>query len=196
MFIISFINRYGDSQVLFLAEVNTRSALIIDPTQPETSHKPSMSCYPSCPHKHSFHTTKNRKQIRLACLVKVRPSPHNHRRRHPHPSLHLTFPLLLLLLLCLGPALDIILVLDGHALGHVVDLVYTDQARGKLEHVVTKRNNDELSVLRALLDVVSHDRNLWQSASLPCTANRASKPTFRKSNAASISSMTYSGVGL
>jgi hypothetical protein len=43
---------------------------------------------------------------------------------------------------------------------HVIDLVYTDQSRSKLEHIVAQRNNDELGVLGALFDVSSDDGNL------------------------------------
>ena len=43
---------------------------------------------------------------------------------------------------------------------HVIDLVYTDQSRGELEHVVAQRNDDELGVLGAFFDVSSNDGNL------------------------------------
>jgi hypothetical protein len=45
---------------------------------------------------------------------------------------------------------------------HVIDLVHADQPRRKLEHVVAQRNDDELGVLGALLDVSSDDRNLGE----------------------------------
>ena len=58
-------------------------------------------------------------------------------------------------------SLDIIPVVDGNALGHLVDLVDTDEAVGKLKHVVAERDDDELGVLGALLDIVCHDGDLW-----------------------------------
>lgn len=42
----------------------------------------------------------------------------------------------------------------------MVDLVDTYQSRGKLEHVIPQRNNDELGVLGTLLDIRGHDRDL------------------------------------
>lgn len=52
-----------------------------------------------------------------------------------------------------SPTLDVVSVLDRDTLRHVVDLVNTDKTRGKLEHVVSQRNDDELCVLRPLLDI-------------------------------------------
>lgn len=56
--------------------------------------------------------------------------------------------------------IDEVLVLDGDALGHMVDLVDTNKAGCQLEHVVAERDDDELGVLGALLDVVGHDGDL------------------------------------
>ena len=41
---------------------------------------------------------------------------------------------------------------DGHCLGAVIRLVDADQSVGELEHVVAERDNDELSILGALLE--------------------------------------------
>lgn len=49
--------------------------------------------------------------------------------------------------------LDIILVLDGHALSLMVDLVNTDKTRCKFEHVVSQGDNNKLRVLGSLFDV-------------------------------------------
>lgn len=43
---------------------------------------------------------------------------------------------------------------------HVIDLVHADQSRGKLEHIVAQRDDDELGVLGAFFDVSSDDGNL------------------------------------
>lgn len=51
-------------------------------------------------------------------------------------------------------------ILNRHALGHVIYLVYSYQSRRKLEHVVTKRDDNELGILRSLLDVTCYDRYL------------------------------------
>jgi len=47
--------------------------------------------------------------------------------------------------------------IDSDALGGVVGLVDSHQPVGQLEHVVAQRDDDELRVARALLDVVAHD---------------------------------------
>lgn len=52
-----------------------------------------------------------------------------------------------------SPTLDIVSVFDRDTLGHVVNLVNTDKTRGKLEHIVSQRNDNELCVLRPLLDI-------------------------------------------
>ena len=94
---------------------------------------------------------------------------------------------------------NVVLVLDGDALGHVADLEDTDQTGGKLEHVVAQGDDDELGVLGALLDVVGDDGDLQVRKcqfSVVVKEGERGVLTFRKSNAASISSMTYSGVGL
>ena len=105
----------------------------------------------------------------------------------------------------------------------MVNLVHAYEPRGQLKHVVSERNDDELGVLGALLDVIRHDRDLLQEGlvsgykgkvmsfnhravtQLPSIMERAKRTgsraikgvlTFLKSRAASISSMTYRGVGL
>lgn len=65
--------------------------------------------------------------------------------------------LLLLLLLLLAPPHDVVLVLDRDTLCHVVDLVHAHQPSSQLEHVVSKRNDNELRILRPLLNVVGHN---------------------------------------
>jgi hypothetical protein len=42
----------------------------------------------------------------------------------------------------------------------VVDLIHADQPRSELEHVIAQRNDDELRILGALLDISSNDRDL------------------------------------
>jgi hypothetical protein len=120
----------------------------------------------------------------------------------------LTSVLLLLLLLLLALPHNVIPVLNRYTLRHVVDLVHAHQPRRQLEHVVPERDDDELGVLRPLLDVVGDNRHLsTQHVSHPVISSthtrgarhgqgRGCKLTFLKSSAASISSMTYSGVGL
>lgn len=49
----------------------------------------------------------------------------------------------------------------------MVDLVYTDQAGCKLEHVVTQGDHHELSILRPLLNIASNDGNLESNVSYP-----------------------------
>ena len=136
------------------------------------------------------------------------------------PRLSRPKPLLLLLLLLRGlllaaallalslatPPDNIIAVLNRHALGHVVDLVHAHEAGGKLKHVVAQGDDDKLGVLGALFDVVGHDGHLVVVVQSVYIAERVRMEremkgwpgllTFLKSNAASISSMTYSGVGL
>ncbi len=55
---------------------------------------------------------------------------------------------------------NIIAVLDRHTLGHVVDLVHADEARGELKHVVAQGDDDELGVFGAFFDVVRDDGDL------------------------------------
>ena len=40
---------------------------------------------------------------------------------------------------------------------HVIDLVYSDQPRRELKHLVTQRDDNKLRVLCALLDVTRND---------------------------------------
>ena len=105
------------------------------------------------------------------------------RGRHPAQGLRLLLmmmrgclaPQLLLLLLLRPPstpstrtgsgpsgpsAVDIVLILDRDALGHVVDLVDADEAGGELEHVVAEGDDDELGVFGAFFDVVRDDGDL------------------------------------
>lgn len=42
----------------------------------------------------------------------------------------------------------------------MADLVHADQPRCELEHVIAKRDDDELGVLRPLLDVIGDNRDL------------------------------------
>lgn len=49
---------------------------------------------------------------------------------------------------------------------HMIDFVHADQPRGKLEHVVAQRDDDELSVLGALFDVSGDNRDLCRKKSL------------------------------
>lgn len=44
----------------------------------------------------------------------------------------------------------------------MIDLVNADQPRGKFEHVVTQRNNNELRVLGAFFDVGGYDGDLGE----------------------------------
>ena len=79
----------------------------------------------------------------------------------PLPLAMMPLLALLLLLLPLGSrAYDIIAVLDRDALGHVVDLVHPDQARGQLKHVVAEGDDDELGVFGAFFDVIRDDGDL------------------------------------
>lgn len=59
-----------------------------------------------------------------------------------------------------SPPKNIILILDRHTLGHVVDLVDADEAGGQLEHIVAQGDDDELGVLGAFFNVVCHDGDL------------------------------------
>lgn len=49
--------------------------------------------------------------------------------------------------------IDVIPVLNRHTLGHVINLVHSDQSRSELKHVVTQRDDDELGILGSFLDV-------------------------------------------
>ena len=51
---------------------------------------------------------------------------------------------------------------DGDAVGGVVGLVDAYQPVCQLEHVVSQGDDDELGVLGPLLDVVGHDRNVFE----------------------------------
>ena len=51
------------------------------------------------------------------------------------------------------PSVQVVSILPRHALGHVVDFVYTDEPLSQLEHVVPQRNHDELCVLRTFFDI-------------------------------------------
>ena len=43
---------------------------------------------------------------------------------------------------------------------HVVDFIHAHEPGSKLKHVVAQRDNDELSVFGALLDITGNDRDL------------------------------------
>lgn len=60
------------------------------------------------------------------------------------------------------PSHDEVLVLNCDALCHMVHLVHADQARSKLKHVVSERDDNKLGVLGALLDVVCDNRHLMR----------------------------------
>lgn len=53
-----------------------------------------------------------------------------------------------------------IAIVDTDCLCAVVGLVDSDQARSQLEHVVSKRNDDELRLLCAVLDVIGDDGDI------------------------------------
>ncbi|KZF21894.1 hypothetical protein L228DRAFT_162366 [Xylona heveae TC161] len=55
---------------------------------------------------------------------------------------------------------NIITILNGNALGHVINFIHADEARRELEHVVAERNDDELGVFGAFFDVTCHDGDL------------------------------------
>lgn len=55
---------------------------------------------------------------------------------------------------------EVISVLDGDTLGHMVDLVDAHEPLSEFEHVVAKRDDDELRVFGAFLDISCHDRHL------------------------------------
>ena len=56
--------------------------------------------------------------------------------------------------------MNIIPVFDCYTLRHVIDLVYSDQTRCKFEHVVSKRDDNELCVLRPFFDIACDNRDL------------------------------------
>lgn len=60
--------------------------------------------------------------------------------------------------------MNVISVLHCHALGHMIDLVDTDQSFSKLKHVVSQADDDELSILRSFFNVTSNDRYLCMLA--------------------------------
>lgn len=86
----------------------------------------------------------------------------------------------------------------------MVDLVHADQPRSEFEHVVAQGDDDELRVLGALLDISSDNGDLQKVKpkiskhvhSTRSVSFQHGRLTFLKSSAASISSMTYKGVGL
>lgn len=81
----------------------------------------------------------------------------------------------------------------------MIDLVHPNQPGRELEHVVAKRDDDKLGILGALLNIACNDGDLWLLLADMFNYKIRSLLeilTFLKSRAASISSMTYSGVGL
>lgn len=61
--------------------------------------------------------------------------------------------------------MNVVPILDGDTLGHVIDLVDTNKTSGELEHVVPQGNDDKLGVLGSFLDVIRYDRNLHYTVS-------------------------------
>lgn len=61
-------------------------------------------------------------------------------------------------LLC--STVNVISIFNCHTLGHVIDLVYSNKSRRQLEHVVSQRNDNELSILCSFLDITGNDRDL------------------------------------
>lgn len=43
---------------------------------------------------------------------------------------------------------------------HVIDLIHTNQPACQLEHVVSQRDDDELCILRSLLDVAGYNTHI------------------------------------
>ena len=72
--------------------------------------------------------------------------------------------------------------IDGHALGGVLGLVDPHQAVCQLEHVVAQADDDELRVLRLLLDVVGHDGHVLEVCNKPKT-NISSGPAYGQASA-------------
>ncbi len=52
--------------------------------------------------------------------------------------------------------------IDRDALRTVIGLVDTNQAVCQFKHIVSERNNDKLSILRAFLDIICDDRNVFE----------------------------------
>ena len=52
---------------------------------------------------------------------------------------------------------NVILILHRNALGHMIDLVDPYQPFRKLKHVISQTDDDELRILRPLLDVRSNN---------------------------------------
>lgn len=52
--------------------------------------------------------------------------------------------------------------IDREALGTVVGLGNVHASVGKLKHVAVQRNDNDVGVARALLNVVGHDRNILE----------------------------------
>jgi hypothetical protein len=89
----------------------------------------------------------------VICYIRIRTPKAKHKpTKHPatrhHPSL-----------LC--STVNVISIFNRHALGHVIDLVYSNKSRRQLEHVVSQRNDNELSILCSFLDITGNDRDLF-----------------------------------
>ena len=69
-------------------------------------------------------------------------------------------------------SVDVVPILDRYRFGHVIDLVHSDKSRSKFKHVVSQGDNNELSVLRPLLDVTRNNRNLSMSVGLSAKGKR------------------------
>lgn len=144
------------------------------------SHNQRQPKYQSM-HAHTINPTQLRRP-------RSRDHRHNHRR-------------------CIGRfPINVISILNRDALGHMIHLVHAHEPAGELKHVVAEGDDDELCVLGAFFDVGGYDGDLLSVSpvlwSLRVTPVKKVKGevrwllTLRKSSAASISSMTYSGVGL
>ena len=70
------------------------------------------------------------------------------------------FVLIVALLLIHDLGLELIRV-NSDSLGDIEGLIYTNKFLGQLEHVVTKTDNQELTVPCTLLDVVTNDGNVF-----------------------------------
>jgi hypothetical protein len=68
-------------------------------------------------------------------------------------------------------SVNVVPILDRYRFGHVIDLVHSDKSRSKFKHVVSQGDDDELSVLRPLLDVTRNNRNLSMSMGISAKGN-------------------------
>lgn len=54
----------------------------------------------------------------------------------------------------------VVLVVDCHALRHVIDLVDTNKPIRELKHIISQTDDDELGVFRSLFNVAGNNRHL------------------------------------